>query len=88
MYDRDTVQALRGACLVALNAFVDQANKTRRSLDGIENVSVLSHGQLMQLLEQRIAEDKAFDRYQRARRALLAVARNSASLRLCSPDAA
>lgn len=87
MYDRDTVQALRGACLVALNAFVDQANKTR-SLDGIENVSVLSHGQLMQLLEQRIAEDKAFDRYQRARRALLAVARNSASLRLCSPDAA
>jgi hypothetical protein len=79
MLDRDTVQALRNYSRVALDAFVDQANKTRSFFDGIENASEVSMSQFVQMLKQRQTENDALDRYQKARLALFRVAKRGAS---------
>lgn len=79
MLDRDTVQALRSHSRVALDAFVEQANKTRSFFDGIENVSEVSVSQFDRMLEQRQVENDALERYQKARLALFRVAKRGAS---------
>ena len=73
--DRDTIQALRKASQVALNAFVDQANRTRAKFDDFERLSAVSQEYLQEILEQRIVENEAFERYQRTRYALFDMAR-------------
>ena len=77
MLDRDTVQALRSHSRVALDAFVDQANKTRSFFDGIEDVSEVCMSQFVHMLKQRQIENDALERYQRARLALFKVAKRS-----------
>jgi hypothetical protein len=69
--DPDTVQALRNGCVKTLGAFV-KANKTRRCFEEIDNASDVSW-LCDVLLEQRIGENKAFERYQKARRTLFAL---------------
>lgn len=77
MYDRDTIQALRNATIIALKAFVDEANRTRAKFNDFENLSAVSEEYLQEILNQRIIENEAFERYQRTRRALFEMARQS-----------
>lgn len=74
MFNRDTVLALRNSCFKALDAFVEEANKTRRCFEGIEKAS--DESWLRVLLQQRFAENEALERYQRARRSLFVLATN------------
>ena len=75
MLDRDTKQALRSSCRMALEAFIDQANKTCSIFDGVENVSEVPLRQFLQMLQQRRKENEALERYQNARLALFRTAK-------------
>ena len=71
----DSIQVLRSDCREALIAFVHEADKTNEFFDRYV-ATPLSHEDSGQLLNQRIAENAAFERYQRARCALLDFAKN------------
>ena len=78
MFDRDTVQALRNSWVKTLDAFVEEANKTRQCFEGIENASDVTWWREV-LLKQRISENQALERYQSARRTLFVLATNGGS---------
>ena len=70
--DRDTLQALCGACLTALNGFVDEANKTCSMLRNLKQP--VSFEDKMKVLEQRSREYEEYERYRRARQTLFTIA--------------
>ena len=74
MAGRPDLQELHRECMSALRAYIEVAGRSCQLLDEITSFPV-SVKQTAAILQQRLAENEAHDRYQIARRKLFEAAR-------------
>jgi hypothetical protein len=79
------VEEMHADCVRALRRYITEANKTCRLLEDITKFPINLETR-SEILEQRLVENEAQERYQRARQALFQAANWERVTNISSPD--